>query len=72
LFWQVRGGFDGFYTYFASDGFVFGSSRGNWPSMVNFAKQHGMLSSISVGPGIFFASNKLSAHQLIAAFLRIL
>lgn len=47
----VSGGFDGFYTYFASEGFVYGSSRGNWPSMIDFANRNGLLSSISVGPG---------------------
>ena len=58
---QARGGFDGFYTYFASDGFVFGSSRANWPSMVDFANKNGMLSSLSVGPGMFFDSNEYCA-----------
>ncbi len=55
---QARGGFDGFYTYFASDGFVFGSSRANWPYMVDFANKNGMLSSLSVGPGTFFFKKK--------------
>jgi glycoprotein endo-alpha-1,2-mannosidase len=50
---QLNGGFDGFYTYFASEGFVFGSSRSNWQSMVEFANRNGLLSSISVGPGMY-------------------
>eukprot|EP00960_Hanusia_phi_P034228 750930-Hanusia_phi.AAC.2 len=33
----VDGGFDGAYTYFASDGFTFGSSVANWRSMSRFS-----------------------------------
>lgn len=58
---QASGCFDGFYTYFASDGFVFGSSRANWPSMVDFAKKNGMLSSISVGPGMSCTQHMIRA-----------
>ena len=47
----VRGGFDGFYTYFATDGFTYGSTRANWPGMARFAREHGMLFIPSVGPG---------------------
>jgi hypothetical protein len=61
ILWQVSGGFDGFYTYFASEGFVYGSSRGNWPSMIDFANRNGLLSSISVGPGML--------HSMCKSFL---
>jgi glycoprotein endo-alpha-1,2-mannosidase len=43
--------FDGLYTYFAADGFVWGSSRQNWKYIAQFAKQNNLLASISVGPG---------------------
>jgi glycoprotein endo-alpha-1,2-mannosidase len=33
-----QGGFDGFYTYFASTGFSFGSTLSQWGRMVAFAK----------------------------------
>lgn len=42
-------GFDGSYTYFATEGFSFGSSPSNWPSM---ARQHPELLFVPcVGPG---------------------
>lgn len=44
-------GFDGFYTYFASDGFSFGSSSRNWPRMCSFARERGLACTLSVGPG---------------------
>ncbi len=31
---------------------MYGSSRFNWPYMVDFANRNGLLSSISVGPGV--------------------
>lgn len=43
--------FDGFYTYFASDGFSYGSSSNNWKKMCSFAKEKGMTCTLSVGPG---------------------
>lgn len=43
--------FDGFYTYFASDGFTFGSTSSNWASMQTWAKQNNKLFIPSVGPG---------------------
>lgn len=46
-----RGCFDGFYTYFASEGFSFGSTPARWPEMVRFAHSHGMVAALSVGPG---------------------
>lgn len=46
-----QGGFDGFYTYFATDGFSYGSTSTNWPSMCSFARKHDMICGLSVGPG---------------------
>ena len=49
---QARaGGFDGVYTYFASDGFVYGSSIRHWPRMKQFCTDHGLEFVASVGPG---------------------
>lgn len=45
------GGFDGFYTYFASDGFSYGSSTRNWPYLSSFAKQAKLIFIPSAGPG---------------------
>lgn len=44
-------GFDGFYNYFASDGFSYGSTISNWPALSAFAKRNNMLFVPSVGPG---------------------
>jgi glycoprotein endo-alpha-1,2-mannosidase len=44
-------GFDGFYTYFASEGFVWGSTSTNWPYLADWASRHGKLFIPSVGPG---------------------
>ena len=43
--------FDGFYTYFASEGFVFGSTPSNWPSMADFAQKNDLLFIPCAGPG---------------------
>lgn len=43
--------FDGFYTYFGSDGFTYGSNTKNWPRLASFARQHKLLFIPSVGPG---------------------
>lgn len=48
---MIDSGFDGFYTYFASSGFTFGSSRENWGILSNFAKENNLLYIPSVGPG---------------------
>ena len=48
---MVESGFDGFYTYFASVGFTWGSSRENWHVMATFAEEHDLLYIPSVGPG---------------------
>lgn len=47
----VQAGFDGFYTYFASDGFAFGSTTSNWPDMASFARKNNLIYIPSVGPG---------------------
>lgn len=43
--------FDGFYTYFATNGFTYGSSWKNWKSLSKFAAQNGLIFVPSVGPG---------------------
>lgn len=44
-------GFDGFYTYFASDGFTYGSSTRFWDHLSSYAFANNMLFIPSVGPG---------------------
>jgi hypothetical protein len=46
-----EGHFDGFYTYFATDGFTYGSTPSNWPKMAQWAKAHGQVFIPCVGPG---------------------
>ena len=48
---MVTAGFDGFYTYFAANGFTFGSTRHNWEKLAQFASNHDLLFIPSVGPG---------------------
>ncbi|KAF3833617.1 hypothetical protein F7725_024821 [Dissostichus mawsoni] len=43
--------FDGIYTYFASNGFSFGSSHQNWKAIKNFCDGNNLLFIPSVGPG---------------------
>jgi glycoprotein endo-alpha-1,2-mannosidase len=43
--------FDGFYTYFASNGFTYGSSWKNWRSLSTYAYQNSLLFVASLGPG---------------------
>jgi len=45
------GGFDGYYTYFAADGFTWGSSRASWPALADFARTQDLLFVPCVGPG---------------------
>ena len=45
------GGFDGFYTYFASNTFTFGSRWTNWKFLSSTAKRNSMIFIPSVGPG---------------------
>ncbi len=44
-------GFDGFYTYFASDGFTYGSTTKQWMKIAKQANRDRMLFIPSVGPG---------------------
>jgi len=48
---MLRGGFDGFYTYFTPDGFTYGSTPSNWPQLAAWAKENRLLFIPSVGPG---------------------
>lgn len=47
----VQAGFDGFYTYFASDGFVYGSTWSHWSELAAFARQQNLRFVPCVGPG---------------------
>eukprot|EP01130_Rhizamoeba_saxonica_P017657 TRINITY_DN8604_c0_g1_i1.p1 TRINITY_DN8604_c0_g1~~TRINITY_DN8604_c0_g1_i1.p1 ORF type:complete len:431 (+),score=84.25 TRINITY_DN8604_c0_g1_i1:1-1293(+) len=47
----LEAGFDGFYTYFGSDGFTEGSTSSRWENIVSWAAQNNLYSSISIGPG---------------------
>ncbi|XP_066280514.1 glycoprotein endo-alpha-1,2-mannosidase-like [Branchiostoma lanceolatum] len=47
----LQGGFDGFYTYFATNGFTYGSSFSNWKTLKQFANQNKMMFVPSIGPG---------------------
>lgn len=44
-------GFDGYYTYFAANGFSYGSSWKNWKSLATFAYKNSLIFIPSVGPG---------------------
>lgn len=47
----VKAGFDGFYTYFATDRFSYGSTWGHWREIMKFAKERNKLFIPSIGPG---------------------
>lgn len=47
----LNSGFDGFYTYFASEGFTYGSTPTNWKKLQDWATTHHKLFIPSVGPG---------------------
>jgi glycoprotein endo-alpha-1,2-mannosidase len=47
----LEGGFDGFYTYFATDGFTYGSTIRNWPILAEWARTHEKLFVPCVAPG---------------------
>lgn len=47
----TNGGFAGFYTYFASDGFTYGSTSSNWEAMSDYAIQQNLIFVPCVGPG---------------------
>eukprot|EP00095_Tigriopus_kingsejongensis_P007333 snap_masked-scaffold589_size129586-processed-gene-0.2 protein:Tk07333 transcript:snap_masked-scaffold589_size129586-processed-gene-0.2-mRNA-1 annotation:"glycoprotein endo-alpha- -mannosidase" len=46
-----RAKFDGFYTYFAANGFSHGSSLKNWKNLHDYAQKNSLLFIPSVGPG---------------------
>ena len=45
------GHFDGIYTYFAADGFSYGSTSSNWGSICDYCRREGLICDLSVGPG---------------------
>lgn len=45
------GGFDGFYTYFATDGFTFGSTVANWERLAQWARDNRKIFIPCVAPG---------------------
>ena len=47
----IDGGFDGFYTYFAANGFSYGSTISHWSKLARFARKNGLIFIPSVGPG---------------------
>jgi len=44
-------GFDGVYTYYASDGFHFGSTSSNWQYMAEYSRENNLIFIPCVGPG---------------------
>jgi len=48
---MLEGHFDGFYTYFATDGFTYGSTIKNWPELSKWAEEHQKIFVPCVGPG---------------------
>ncbi|XP_033013376.1 glycoprotein endo-alpha-1,2-mannosidase-like protein [Lacerta agilis] len=47
----LSAGYDGLYTYFASNGFSYGSSHQNWKAIKAFCDSNNLLFIPSVGPG---------------------
>ncbi|XP_048829909.1 glycoprotein endo-alpha-1,2-mannosidase isoform X2 [Brienomyrus brachyistius] len=47
----LASGFDGIYTYFATNGFTYGSSHRNWKPIKSFCDRNSLLFIPSVGPG---------------------
>lgn len=45
------GHFDGFYTYFATEGFTYGSTPSHWPKLAEWARENGKIFIPCVGPG---------------------
>ncbi len=48
---MLKGGFDGFYNYFATDNFTYGSTWKNWSYLAEFAEEHDLIYIPCVGPG---------------------
>ncbi|XP_069582448.1 glycoprotein endo-alpha-1,2-mannosidase [Ranitomeya imitator] len=46
-----KSGFDGMYTYFAANGFTYGSSHQHWQSLKDFCDSNNLIFIPSVGPG---------------------
>ncbi|KAM5165505.1 glycoprotein endo-alpha-1,2-mannosidase [Mantella aurantiaca] len=46
-----RSGFDGLYTYFATNGFTYGSSHQHWSNLKDFCETNNLIFIPSVGPG---------------------
>ncbi len=44
-------GFDGFYTYYAAEGYMYASTPSNWSSINQFAMENDLLYIPCVGPG---------------------
>jgi len=49
---MLEGGFDGFYTYFATDGFTYGSTVRNWSRLAEWARANRKLFVPCVGSGL--------------------
>ncbi|XP_041668220.1 glycoprotein endo-alpha-1,2-mannosidase [Cheilinus undulatus] len=47
----LTAGFDGLYTYFATNGFSYGSTQKNWDSIKAFCEDNNLIFIPSVGPG---------------------
>lgn len=47
----LTAGFDGLYTYFATNGFSYGSTQRNWESLKAFCEDNNLIFIPSVGPG---------------------
>ncbi len=47
----LESGFDGFYTYFASSGFTYGSTPSNWSHLKKWGDENNKIFIPSVGPG---------------------
>uniref|UniRef100_A0A8D0E6Q1 Mannosidase endo-alpha like n=1 Tax=Salvator merianae TaxID=96440 RepID=A0A8D0E6Q1_SALMN len=52
----LSAGYDGIYTYFASNGFSYGSSHQNWRAIKAFCDSNNLLFIPSVGPGYIDSS----------------
>lgn len=48
---MLKSGFDGFFTYYASEGFMYGCTTSNWPILAKFAKENDLLFIPCPGPG---------------------
>lgn len=66
------GCFDGFYTYFASDGFTGGSRSTNWKDLSDWSKNQKMLFIPSVGYDPKFHFPNYSISILILLFLKLI